>query len=60
MGALEMTPAQTAIVEPLRRAGFEVIVEADEIIRVTRGADKRVIFKDGSQKRGHHTARGER
>ena len=54
-----MTPAQTAIVEPLRRAGFEIIVEADEVIRVTRGADKRVIFKDGSQKRGHHTARGE-
>lgn len=55
-----MTPAQTAIVEPLRRAGFTVIVESDEIVRVTRGADKRVIFKDGSQKRGHHTARGER
>ena len=36
-----MTPAQTAIVEPLRRAGFEVIVESDEIVRVTRGADKR-------------------
>jgi hypothetical protein len=54
-----MTPAQTAIVEPLRRAGFEVVVECDDIIRVTRGADKRVIFKDGSQKRGHHTARGE-
>lgn len=55
-----MTPAQAAIVEPLRRAGFEIIVESDEIVRVTRGADKRVIFKDGSQKRGHHTARGER
>lgn len=54
-----MTPAQTAIVEPLRRAGFSVIVEADEVVRVTRGADKRVIFKDGSQKRGHHHARGE-
>lgn len=55
-----MTPAQTAIVEPLRRSGFQIVVEADEIVRVTRGADKRVIFKDGSQKRGHHTARGER
>jgi len=49
-----MTPAQAAIVIPLRRAGFEVSVESDEIVRVTRGADKRVIFKDGSQKRGHH------
>lgn len=55
-----MNPAQTATVEPLRRAGFAIVVEADEIVRVTRGADKRVIFKDGSQKRGHHTARGER
>lgn len=49
-----MTPAQTSVVEPLRRAGFTVIVESNEIVRVTRGADKRVIFKDGSQKRGHH------
>lgn len=55
-----MTPAQATIVEPLRRAGFEVIVEADEIVRVTRGADKRVIFKDGSQKRGHHHAGAKR
>lgn len=54
-----MTPAQITIVEPLRRAGFAIVVEADEIVRVTRCADKRVIFKDGSQKRGHHTARGE-
>lgn len=53
-----MTPAQSAIVEPLRRAGFAIVVEADEIVRVTRGADKRVIFKDGSQKRGHHVAKG--
>lgn len=50
-----MTPAQIAIVEPLRRAGFVIVFECDEIVRVTRGADKRVVFKDGSQKRGHHT-----
>jgi len=55
-----MTPAQTAVVEPLRRAGFAIVVESDEIVRVTRGADKRVIFKDGSQKRGHHDAGAKR
>lgn len=55
-----MTPAQIAIIDPLRRAGFQIVVEADEVVRVTRGADKRVIFKDGSQKRGHHVAKEEK
>lgn len=49
-----MTPAQTATVAPLLRAGFTLVAEGREIVRVSKGADKRVIFKDGSQKRGQH------
>jgi len=49
-----MTPAQEKAVSEMRRLGFEVIVDAGEVVRVTRGADRRVVMPDGSQKRGHH------
>jgi hypothetical protein len=48
-----MTPAQKDTVARLKAEGFELIVEAG-VVRVTRGADRRIIFEDGSQKRGHH------
>lgn len=48
-----MTPAQKDTVAKLKADGFELIVEAG-VIRMTRGADRRIIFEDGSQKRGHH------
>lgn len=49
-----MTPAQEMTVAQLKRQGFEQIVEGREIIRMTKGADRRVVMADGSQKRGHH------
>lgn len=49
-----MTPAQEITVARLKREGFEQIVEGREIIRMTKGADRRVVMSDGSQKRGHH------
>jgi hypothetical protein len=48
-----MTPAQKDTVARLKAEGFELIVEAG-VVRVTRGADRRIIFEDGSQKRGLH------
>ena len=38
----------------LQREGFAVVLEAKEIVRVTRNGDNRVLMRDGSQKRGHH------
>lgn len=49
-----MTPAQQATVNELKSEGFSVVVESKEIVRVTRGADRRVVMADGSQKRGYH------
>ena len=49
-----MTTAQKKAVAELRRLGFKVVVDAREVVRVTRGADRRVVMADGSQKRGHH------
>lgn len=50
-----MTPAQTQKVQQLRDEGFLVSSKNNEIVRLTRGADKRVVMADGTQKRAHHT-----
>lgn len=49
-----MTPAQQATVTQLLAQGFEQILESREIVRMTRAGDRRVVFGDGTQKRGHH------
>lgn len=49
-----MTPVQHKAVEALKAEGFEVIVDAGEVVRLTRGADRRVVMADGKQKRGYH------
>ncbi|MNT77597.1 hypothetical protein D3C72_2167280 [compost metagenome] len=49
-----MTPAQQTTVATLIAEGFSMVVVSKEIVRVTRGADRRVVMADGSQKRGYH------
>lgn len=49
-----MTPAQRNTVAQLKVAGFELVTESAEIVRMTKGADRRIVFADGSQKRAHH------
>lgn len=49
-----MTPAQRLAWQALERDGFRLVLEAQEIVRVTRNGDNRVIMRDGQQKRGHH------
>lgn len=49
-----MTEPQRTTVEKLIAAGFKKIAESAEIVRLTKGADRRVVMPDGSQKRGHH------
>lgn len=49
-----MTPMQRQSVDALRADGFAVVVVSKEIVRMTKGADRRVVMADGSQKRGYH------
>lgn len=55
-----MTPAQQQTVNARQAVGFKIVgKDLDGVIRITNGADKRVVFQDGSEKRGHHyVARG--
>jgi hypothetical protein len=53
-----MSPAQRRTLTQLQAQGFTLVVEAREIVRVSRHGDHRVIFTDGTQKRGHHVERG--
>jgi hypothetical protein len=55
-----MTQPQRITVTQLQAEGFDITLEAKEIVRMTKGADKRVIMQDGSQKRAHHITRKER
>ncbi len=50
-----MTPAQTKTVEGLQSEGFTISAKGKEIVRLTRGADKRIVMADGTQKRAYHT-----
>jgi energy-coupling factor transporter ATP-binding protein EcfA2 len=52
-----MTPAQRTTVEKLQADGFQIVVQAKEIVRMTKGADRRVVMQDGSQKRASHVER---
>ena len=45
-----MTPAQEITVAQLKTQGFAQVVESREIVRMTKGADRRVVMADGSQK----------
>ena len=53
-----MTPNQRKTVDQLVSEGFRVILAAKDIVRVTKGADKRLVRADGSQRRGNHIERG--
>lgn len=55
-----MTPAQRATVSQLKADGFEVIATTVEVVRVTKGEDRRIVFPDGSQKRANHVEHKER
>lgn len=49
-----MNTAQLETVNLLVADGFRVIVAGKEIIRLTRGADRRVVMREGTQRRAHH------
>ena len=55
-----MTPLQLATVNQLVADGFKVVETCRDIIRLTKGADARLVRQDGSQKRANHLEHKER
>lgn len=55
-----MTPIQRKTVNALVADGFRVVLAAKEVVRLTKGADRRVVMQDGSQKRANHVERAAR
>lgn len=53
-----MTPIQRKTVTDLQAEGFQIVLQAKDIVRMTKGADKRLVRADGSQKRANHIWRG--
>lgn len=49
-----MTAAQRTTVNQLVADGFKVVENCRDIIRLTKGADARLVRPDGSQKRANH------
>jgi hypothetical protein len=53
-----MTPIQTQTVNTLKSEGFQVVEINRDIVRLTKGADARLVRRDGSQKRAQHVVVG--
>lgn len=50
-----MTPEQKKTIEVRKAEGFQVVgKDFDGVVRITKGADARVVFHNGSEKRGQH------
>ena len=49
-----MTPLQRATVAQLKADGFLVVETCSDIVRLTKGADARLVRQDGTQKRSNH------
>lgn len=50
-----MTPEQQRTIDERKTQGFQVVgKDHDGVIRILNGADARVVFHNGSEKRGQH------
>jgi len=49
-----MTPNQRITVNQLIAQGFKVVQESTDVIRLTKGADTRLVRRCGTQKRANH------
>lgn len=50
-----MTPEQKVTIELRQAEGFKVVgKDNDGTLRITKGADQRVVFTNGGEKRGQH------
>lgn len=56
-GVLAMTTAQRNTVSQLQAIGFRIVEKSSDIVRLSKGADKRLVRADGTQKRANHIDR---
>lgn len=49
-----MTAIQKQTVNALKSEGFQVVETNRDIVRLTKGADARLVRRDGTQKRAQH------
>lgn len=52
-----MTPEQRGTVDMRKAEGFKVVEQCSNATRISKGADHRLVFRDGSEKRGYHSIR---
>lgn len=49
-----MTPAQQKIVDSLVAEDFKVVEVSSDVVRLSKGADHRLVRANGEQKRANH------
>lgn len=49
-----MTPLQQSSVDRLKAQGFAVVERCYSCVRLTKGADARLVLRDGTTKRAQH------
>lgn len=52
-----MTTAQRNTVNQLQAIGFRIVEQCSDIVRLSKGADKRLARADGTVKRANHIDR---
>lgn len=52
-----MTPIQRKAVESLVAQGFKIVENCTDVVRLSKGADKRLVRANGEQKRANHIDR---
>ena len=53
-----MTPIQKHTVNQLKSEGFQVVEKCVDIVRLTKGADARLVRPDGVTMRANHVVKG--
>ncbi len=49
-----MTPQQRAVVNDLVKQGFKIVEDCTDVVRLSKGPDKRLVRANGVQKRANH------
>lgn len=52
-----MTPIQQRAIDALVRQGFKVVETCTDVVRLSKGADKRLVRTNGETKRANHIER---
>lgn len=55
-----MTPQQRDTVNALKAEGFKVVEDCTDVVRLSKGSDKRLVRQNGQQMRANHIDPGAR